>query len=269
MIDWFISAAHAAAAEGGAHGGHEFNPMHQFSIQKLFDISLFGYTVPFTNSALWMVMATTFMTALLLFSMQKASLVPSRLQSFGEITYEFVANMVRQNAGNSGMKYFPVIFTIFLFVLSLNMLGMIPIPGLGQFTVTSHIIITFALAAFVFIGVTLIGIFKHGFGFLKLFVPSGVPIWLLPLITVIEIISYFTRPISLSVRLFANMMAGHTMLAVFASFVVGLGIIGGWVPFIFMVLLMGLEVLIAFLQAYVFAVLSSIYLHDAIHAAEH
>jgi F-type H+-transporting ATPase subunit a len=146
---------------------------------------------------------------------------------------------------------------------------MIPLPGLGQFTVTSHIIITFALAAFVFIGVTLIGIFKHGFGFLKLFVPSGVPIWLLPLITVIEIISYFTRPISLSVRLFANMMAGHTMLAVFASFVVGLGIIGGWVPFIFMVLLMGLEVLIAFLQAYVFAVLSSIYLHDALHAAEH
>ena len=141
MIDWFISAAHAAAAEGGAHGGHQFNPMHQFSIQKFFDISLFGYTVPFTNSALWMVMATTFMTALLLYSMQKASLVPSRLQSFGEITYEFVANMVRQNAGNSGMAYFPVIFTIFLFVLSLNMLGMIPLPGLGQFTVTSHIII--------------------------------------------------------------------------------------------------------------------------------
>ena len=138
-------------------------------------------------------MATTFMTALLLYSMQRASLVPSRLQSFGEITYEFVANMVRQNAGNAGMKYFPVIFTIFLFVLSLNMLGMIPLPGLGQFTVTSHIIITFALAAFVFIGVTLIGIFKHGFGFLKLFVPSGVPIWLLPLITVIEIISYFTQ----------------------------------------------------------------------------
>jgi len=269
MIDWFISAAHAAAAEGEHHGGHAFNPMHQFSIQKFFDISLFGHTIPFTNSALWMVMATTFMTALLLYSMQKASLVPSRLQSFGEITYEFVANMVRQNAGNSGMKYFPVIFTIFLFVLSLNMLGMIPLPGLGQFTVTSHIIITFALAAFVFIGVTLIGIFKNGFGFLKLFVPSGVPIWLLPLITVIEIISYFTRPISLSVRLFANMMAGHTMLAVFGSFVVGLGILGGWVPFIFMVLLMGLEVLIAFLQAYVFAVLSCIYLHDALHASEH
>jgi len=162
-----------------------------------------------------------------------------------------------------------VIFTIFMFVLAMNLIGMIPLPGLGAFTVTSHIIVTFALAAFVFIGVTLIGIFKHGFGFLKLFVPSGVPIWLLPLITIIEIISYFTRPISLSVRLFANMMAGHTMLAVFGSFVVGLGIIGGWVPFIFMVLLMGLEVLIAFLQAYVFAVLSCIYLNDALHASEH
>ncbi len=156
-----------------------------------------------------------------------------------------------------------------MFVLSMNLIGMIPLPGLGAFTVTSHIIVTFALAAFVFIGVTLIGIFKHGFGFLKLFVPSGVPVWLLPLIVVIEIISYFTRPISLSVRLFANMMAGHTMLAVFGSFVVGLGLIGGWVPFIFMVLLMGLEVLIAFLQAYVFAVLSCIYLNDALHASEH
>lgn len=268
MIDWFISAAHAAeAAEGGHHGG--FNPMHQFSIQKLFDINLFGYTVPFTNSALWLIMATTLMTGLLLYSMQNASAVPGRLQSFGEITYEFVANMVRQNAGHAGMQYFPVIFTIFLFVLSLNVLGMVPLPGLGAFTVTSHIIITFALALFVFIGVTLIGIYKHGFRFLKLFVPSGVPIWLLPLITVIEIISYFTRPISLSVRLFANMMAGHTMLAVFASFVVGLGVLGGWVPFIFMVFLMALEMLIAFLQAYVFAVLSSIYLNDALHAAEH
>lgn len=191
------------------------------------------------------------------------------MQSLSEVTYEFVANMVRQNAGSAGMRYFPVIFTIFMFVLSLNLLGMIPLPGLGQFTVTSHIIITFALAVFVFLGVTLIGFFKHGFRFLKLFVPSGVPIWLLPLITVIEIISYFTRPVSLSVRLFANMMAGHTMLAVFASFVIGLGILGGWVPFLFMVLLMGLEILIAFLQAYVFAVLSCIYLNDALHAAEH
>jgi F-type H+-transporting ATPase subunit a len=269
MIDWFISAAHAAAAAEGGHGGHEFNPMHQFVINRYYPLYLFGYDASFTNSALWMIMATTFVTALLVFSMRGAAAVPGRLQSISEITYEFVANMVRQNAGDSGMKYFPVIFTIFMFVLSMNLLGMIPLPGIGAFTVTSHIIITFALAAFVFIGVTLIGIFKHGFSFLKLFAPSGVPIWLLPLIVVIEIISYFTRPISLSVRLFANMMAGHTMLAVFGSFVVGLGILGGWVPFLFMVLLMGLEVLIAFLQAYVFAVLSCIYLHDALHAPEH
>ncbi len=277
MIDWFISAAHAAAAEGAhegaAHAEHAFNPMHQFVINRLYPLYLFGYDASFTNSALWMVMATTLVTALFVYSMQGAGAVPGRLQSVSEVTYEFVANMVRQNAGASGMAYFPVIFTIFMFVLSMNLLGMIPLPGLGAFTVTSHIIVTFALAAFVFIGVTLIGIFKHGFGFLKLFVPSGVPIWLLPLITVIEIISYFTRPISLSVRLFANMMAGHTMLAVFGSFVVGLGInvglLAGGVPFIFMVLLMGLEVLIAFLQAYVFAVLSCIYLHDALHAAEH
>ncbi len=272
MIDWFISAAQAATAEGG-HGGGGFNPMHQFVITRYYPLTLFGYDASFTNSALWMVMATGFVTLLFLYSMQSAATVPNRLQSVSEVTYEFIANMVRQNAGASGMQYFPVIFTIFMFVLSMNLIGMIPLPGLGAFTVTSHIIITFALAAFVFIGVTLIGIFKHGFGFLKLFVPSGVPIWLLPLITVIEVISYFTRPISLSVRLFANMMAGHTMLAVFGSFVVGLGtsvgLLAGGVPFIFMVLLMGLEVLIAFLQAYVFAVLSCIYLNDALHAGEH
>ena len=199
--------------------------MHQFAIDRYYPLHLFGYDASFTNSALWMVMATTLVTALFLYSMSGGTAVPTRLQSVSEITYEFVANMVRQNAGDAGMKYFPVIFTIFMFVLAMNLIGMIPLPGLGNFTVTSHIIVTFALAAFVFIGVTLIGIFKHGFGFLKLFVPSGVPVLLLPLITVIEIISYFTRPISLSVRLFANMMAGHTMLAVFGSFVVGLGII--------------------------------------------
>ncbi len=269
MIGWFISAAHAATAEGAAQHGHEFNPMHQFIIHRYFPINLFGYDASFTNSALYMVMGTLLVTSFLIFSMRGGNYVPTRMQSVSELTYEFVANMVRQNAGHSGMKYFPVIFTIFAFVLALNLLGMIPFPGLGNFTPTSHIIVTFALAAFVWIGVTLIGIFKHGIRFFKLFVPSGVPIWLLPLISVIEVISYFTRPISLSVRLFANMMAGHTMLAVFGSFVVGLGILGGWVPFSFMVVLMGLEILIAFLQAYVFAVLSCIYLNDALHAAEH
>ncbi len=270
MIDrLFISAAHAATAEeGGQHGGG-FNPMDQFLINRYVPIHLFGYDASFTNSAFYMVMATTLVTAFLVFSMRGRNHVPTRMQSVSELTYEFVANMVRQNAGHSGMKYFPVIFTIFAFVLALNLLGMIPLPGLGNFTPTSHIIVTFALAIFVWLGVTLIGIFKHGIRFFKLFVPSGVPALLLPLISVIEVISYFTRPISLSVRLFANMMAGHTMLAVFGSFVVGLGILGGWVPFSFMVVLMGLEILIAFLQAYVFAVLSCIYLNDALHAGSH
>lgn len=266
MIDWFISAAHAAAAEGGVHhGGGGFDPMHQFAITRYVHLKLFGYDASFTNSSLWMVMGTGFVLAFIMYSMREGRLVPTRMQSVSELTYEFVANMVRQNAGNGGMPYFPVIFTIFAYVLAMNLLGMIPLPGLGNFTVTSHIVITFALAAFIFVGVTLIGFYKHGFKFLKLFVPSGVPIILLPLIVVIEIISYFTRPLSLSVRLFANMMAGHTMLAVFGSFVVGLGILGGWLPFTFMVVLMGLEILIAFLQAYVFAVLTCIYLSDALH----
>jgi F-type H+-transporting ATPase subunit a len=269
MIDWFIGAAHAAAAEGGGHhdaGG--FNPMHQFTINRYLHLDLFGYDASFTNSSLWMVMGTGLVLAFLIYSMRDGHLVPTRMQSVSELTYEFVANMVRQNAGHSGMAFFPIIFTIFCYVFAMNMLGMIPLPGVGNSTVTSHIIITFALAMFVFLGVTLIGFYKHGIKFLKLFVPSGVPALLLPLISIIEVISYFTRPISLSVRLFANMMAGHTMLAVFGSFVVGLGIFG-FLPFTFMVALMGLEILIAFLQAYVFAVLTCIYLNDALHAGSH
>src|SRR3974377_1557515 len=154
MIDWlFISAAHAATAEGGAHHGHDFNPMHQFVINRYIPIHLFGYDASFTNSSLWMVMGTTLVTAFLLYSMRGGSFVPTRMQSVSEPTYEFVANMVRQNAGHSGMRYFPIIFTIFLYVFAMNLLGMIPLPGLGNFTVTSHIIITFALAAFVFLAV--------------------------------------------------------------------------------------------------------------------
>ena len=185
-------------------------------------------------------------------SVKSRSLVPGRMQSVAEIAYEFIANMIRDNVGTAGMKYFPFVFTLFMFVLGCNMVGMIPY----SFTVTSHIAITFALAAAVFIGVTIIGFVKHGIGFLKFFVPSGVPPLLLPLLT---------RPISLSVRLFANMMAGHTMLKVFGSFVFAMGILGGWAPLIFMVPFTGLEILVAFLQAYVFAILTCIYLNDALH----
>ena len=188
-------------------------------------------------------------------------MVPGRWQSLAELSYEFVANMLRDNVGTAGQRYFPFIFTLFMFVLFLNLLGMIPY----SFTVTSHIIVTFALAIVIFIGVTIIGFATHGIKFLKMFVPSGIPIALMPLLVVIEVISYLTRPISLSVRLFANMMAGHTMLKVFAGFVVGLGAIGGWAPLAFMVAFTGLEVLIAFLQAYVFAILTCIYLNDALH----
>ncbi len=254
----------AYAAEEAAHGAHDGglpNPMHQFEIKRLVPFELFGLDASFTNSALYMVIAATLITLFTVYAMRSRALVPSRLQSVAELSYEFVANMVRQNVGTDGRKYFPFIFTLFMFVLALNMLGMLPY----SFTVTSHIIVTFALAAFIFIAVTLLGFIKHGAGFLKFFMPSGVPVVMLPLLVVIELISYLTRPISLSVRLFANMMAGHTMLKVFGSFVVALGFLGGWAPLAFMVAFTGLEILVAFLQAYVFAILTCIYLNDALH----
>lgn len=244
------------------HGsGTGIDPMHQFEIKRLFEFELFGLDASFTNSALWMVIAAVVTTALLTLSMQGRALVPTRLQSVAELSYEFVANMIRENVGTEGMKFFPFVFSLFMFVLACNLLGMIPY----SFTVTSHIIVTFALAAVVFIGVTIVGFVKHGVGFLKFFVPSGAPVVLIPLLIVIEVISYLTRPVSLSVRLFANMLAGHTMLKVFGAFVVGLGFLGGWAPLAFMVAFTGLEFLVAFLQAYVFAILTCIYLNDALH----
>jgi F-type H+-transporting ATPase subunit a len=193
--------------------------------------------------------------------MGRRSLVPSRFQSMAELSYEYIANMVRENLGEEGMKFFPWVFTIFIFILTLNLLGLIP----HSFTVTSHIIVTFAFAAMVWITVTVLGFVRHGAGFLRLFVPSGIPIWLMPVIIPIELISYLIRPISHSVRLFANMMAGHTMLKVFAGFVVGLGLLGGWAPLAFLVAFTGLEFLVAFLQALIFTVLTCIYLNDALH----
>ena len=240
------------------------DPMHQFEIQRWYDLELFGIDASFTNSSAFMVAAVLLSSFFLIFSTRRHAIIPGRAQSVAELAYEFVANMVRDNVGAAGMKYFPFIFTLFIFVLMLNMLGMLPL-GPYSFTVTSHIIVTFALAAVVFIGVTLIGFAKHGLGYLKFFVPSGVPAPLLVLLVPIEVISYLTRPVSLSVRLFANMMAGHTMLKVFAAFVVSLGLLGGWAPLAFMIPFTGLEILVAFLQAYVFAILSCIYLNDALH----
>ena len=248
----------AGAAEHGA-GGH--SPLEQFEIKRLIPIDIGGLDLSFTNSALFMLIAVALATLFLTYSMRTRAVVPGRLQSVAEISYEFIANMIRENVGTEGRRYFPFIFTLFMFILFGNLLGMMPY----SFTYTSHIIVTFAMAAVVFVGVTVIGFVRHGAKFLKLFVPSGVPMFLLPLLVLIEILSYLTRPISLSVRLFANMMAGHTMLKVFAGFVVSLGVLAGWAPLAFVVALTGLEIGIAVLQAYVFTILTCIYLNDAIH----
>lgn len=260
----------AAKAVAGAaaqhHGGGLPNPMHQFEIVRYIPLKLFGLDASFTNSALAMLIAAGLTIAFIVYAMRNRSLVPSRIQSVAEIAYEFVHNIVKQTAGEEALGYFPFIFTLFMFILVSNLIGLVNIPGVfAPFTSTSHIVVTLALALTVFIGVTIIGIAKHGVGFLKLFVPSGVPAVMLILLVPIEVISYFTRPISLSVRLFANMMAGHTMLKVFGAFVGALGLVGGWAPLLFMVPFTGLEFLVAFLQAYVFAILTSIYLNDALH----
>jgi F-type H+-transporting ATPase subunit a len=251
----------AYAAESGHGGGSGIDPVHQFEIKRLVPMHIGGLDVSFTNSALFMIIAIGLISTFMIYAMRNGTLVPGRLQSTAELAYEFVAKMVTDNSGKEGMKFFPFVFSLFIFILTMNMLGMIPY----SFTVTSHIIVTFAMALTVFLLVTIVGFIKNGPGFLKLFVPSGVPIIMLPLITLLEAFSFLTRPVSLSVRLFANMMAGHMMLKVFASFVVALGVIGGWAPLLFMVAFTGLEILVAFLQAFVFAVLTCIYLNDALH----
>lgn len=243
----------------GAHG-----PMEQFEINRLLKLDLFGLDASFTNSSMFMVLAVILIVVFLNFAMGGRALIPGRLQSVAELTYEFIANMVYENTGKEGMKYFPFVFTLFVFVLVLNMLGMLPY----SFTVTSHLVVTFALALMIFIFVTGIGFARHGIGYLRLFVPAGLPLWLLPLIILIEVISYFIRPISLSVRLFANMMAGHTMLKVFGGFVVSLGVFG-FAPLIAIIAFTGLEFVVAFLQALIFSVLTCIYLNDALHMHDH
>jgi F-type H+-transporting ATPase subunit a len=235
--------------------------MEQFEIKRLLDFRIGSLDASYTNSALWMTIAVIAAFFVFVVGMQKKALVPGRLQSMAEVGYEFVAGMVRDNVGDAGKKYFPFVLTLFVFILFCNLLGLVPYA----FTPTSHIIVTFAMAAVVFIGVTIIGFVRHGTHFLSLFVPKGVPFVLLLLLVPIEIISYFIRPFSLSIRLFANMMAGHMMLKVMAGFVVMLGIAAGWLPLAAMVALYGLELLVAALQAYVFALLTCMYLSDAMH----
>lgn len=245
------------------------SPIEQFQVQTKVPLEVAGIDVSFTNSSQWMLIVLIALTVFMVGGMRKSAVVPGRWQSMVEMAYEFIAGMVRDNVGKEGKAYFPFIFTLFMFILGSNLAGMIP----GSFTVTSHIAVNFAMAIFVFIGVTLIGFAKNGAGYLKLFAPAGVPGWLLPLIVLIEIISYCTRPISLSVRLFANMLAGHIMMKVFAGFIISLGaigavgVVGAVAPLAVTVLLTGLEILVACLQAFVFTILTCIYLHDAMHPA--
>jgi F-type H+-transporting ATPase subunit a len=255
----------AAPAANEKSGGMP-DPIHQFEIHEIVPIELFGWNVSITNSTAFMLLAVALIFAFLMIATRARSLVPTRLQSSAEIVYEFVAGMLRDSVGSEGMKYFPFVFALFIFIFVCNMLGMIP----GAFTVTSHIIVTAALAALVFLTVLVIGFAKNGLGFLKLFVPEGVPWYVLPLVTLIEVISFLSRPISHSVRLFANMLAGHITLKVFGGFVVMLLGAGTYaalapLPLLMAIALTALEVLVAFLQAYVFAMLTCMYLNDALH----
>ena len=249
------------------------NPMEQFAIKPLVEAPLFqiaGQPIYFTNQAVLMVLVAVASALFLTFAVKPGRLVPTRGQSMVEMSYELVANMIHSATGDAGLKYFPFVFTLFIFVLCSNFFCMVP----GSFTVTSQIAVTFALASLVVGLVVVVGFMKHGIGFLKLFVPHA-PWYLLILLVPIEVISFLTRPISLSVRLFANMLAGHTMLAVFAGFVVSLGAAGGILsalsiaPMLLIVAIMLLELLVAFLQAYVFAILTCIYLNEALHLHDH
>lgn len=236
------------------------SPLAQFEIKTWVPVELGNIDVSFTNSSAFMVATVVTVSAFLLLGMRRGALVPGRWQSMAELSYVFIANLLKDTVGSEGRPYFPFIFTIFMFVLFGNLWGMVPY----SFTFTSHIIVTFTMALFIFIGVTLIAIAKHKLHFFTFFMPPGVPMYMAPLLIPIEIISYLSRPISLSVRLFANMLAGHTLMKVFAGFIIALGA-AGVAPWLFVVALTGLEIVIAFLQAFVFTILTCLYLNDALH----
>jgi len=245
------------------------DPIHQFEIHNLFTIGhIGGYTIYFTNSSAYMLVSVAVIFLLAVRGLRGQQLVPGRFQSMAELSYEFVATMIRSAAGEEGMKFFPLVYSMFMFILVTNLISIIPYT----FSVTSQIIVTASFALLVFFTVLIYGFYKNGLKFFKIFVPPGVPIYILPLVVAIEIISFFSRPLSHSVRLFANMLAGHITLKVFAGFVAMLGTslgaigwIGGMLPLALTVALTALELLVAFLQAYVFAILTCIYLNDALH----
>ena len=243
------------AAEGGQ------SPLEQFVWKPIVPAEIGGVDVSFSNSSLFMTITVVVATLFLVLGMRRSAIVPGRLQVAVELSYEFIAGLLRDTVGAEGRKYFPIVFTLFMFVLLGNLLGMVPY----SFTFTSHIVVTFAMAIIIFIFVTILGFVKHGMHFFSFFAPPGTPVVMLPLLVPIEIISYLSRPISLSVRLFANMLAGHTLIKVIAGFIPALGVIFGVLPLALVVALTGLEILIAFLQAYVFAILTCLYINDAIH----
>lgn len=243
-------------SEGKAH-----NPLAQFEIKPLIPIEIGGLNLSFTNSSAFMLLAVLLTIAFFTLAMKRREAIPSRFQLLAEMSYEFISNMVKDNVGEKGKKFFPLVLTIFFFVLLCNLLGMLPY----SFTVTSHIAVTFALAMFIFLAVTAVGFIKHGLHFCALFLPKGTPGWMAPLMIFIELFAYLARPISLSVRLAANMMAGHTMLKIIAGFVITLGFLGGWAPLGFLVILTGFEIFVAVLQAYIFAILTCVYLNDAVN----
>jgi F-type H+-transporting ATPase subunit a len=237
------------------------SPLDQFKIKELFNIELFGHDVSITNSSVFMIMVGVFIALYFKKAFKDRELVPGRLQVSGELIYSMITNMLDQNAGPKGRKFVPLIFTLFLFILTCNLFGMIPYG----FTVTSHIAVTFTLAMIVFILITLVGIFLHGIHFLSLFLPAGTPWWLAPLMIVIELFTYLARPLTLSLRLAANMVAGHVLLKVMAGFVVSLAVYLKFVPIPLIVIFIGFEIFVAVLQAYIFAILSCVYLNDALN----
>jgi F-type H+-transporting ATPase subunit a len=237
------------------------SPLVQFNIKKLIEIKIFGFDVSFTNSSSYMLLASVLGLAYFYIALRRQQLIPSRLQISAEIIYNLVTDMLNQNVGSKGYKFIPLIFSIFIFILFCNLLGMVPYG----FTVTSHIIVTFSLAITVFLVITTIGFVKHGLYFLTLFLPDGTPLWLAPLMIIIELFTYLARPISLSLRLAANMMAGHILLKVIAGFAVSLMIYLKFLPIPLMVMLIGFEIFVAILQAYIFTILSCVYLNDAVN----
>jgi F-type H+-transporting ATPase subunit a len=238
--------------------GH--SPLEQFRIKEIYELNLFGYDISFTNSSLFLVLATIITVSYFMIAIRNQQIIPNRLQVTAEFFYNFIKNMLVENAGSSALKFFPLAFSLFMFVLLSNLLGMLPY----SFTTTSHIFTSFSLAAILFVIVVIAAFLKHGLKFLSIFLPAGTPLWLAPLLILIELFAYLMRPVSLSIRLAANMTAGHTMLKVIAGFIVPLGYFGGWLPLLFLVLLTGFEIFVAILQAYIFTMLACVYLSDAV-----